>query len=77
MNSPHFSWWLSAAWESSFAGKHRNWPVPLSVVVAAALAAAVGEEVAVADEGVTVPDEVSAMDEGAPVLLRIFYRLVQ
>lgn len=47
------------------------------MVAAGALAAAVGEVAAAADEGVVALDEASAMDEGAPVLLRVFYLLVQ
>ena len=50
------------------------WHALLSVVAAAALAAAVGE-------GAAALDEASDMDEGAqapaPVLLRVFYLLVQ
>jgi len=57
------------------------WQVLLSVVAAAALAAAVGEGAAAPDEGAAALDEASAMDEGAqappPVLLRVFYLLVQ
>lgn len=51
------------------------------MVAAAALAAAVGEGAAAPDEGAAALDEASAMDEGAqapaPVLLRVFYLLVQ
>lgn len=57
------------------------WQALLSVVAAAALAAAVGEGAAAPDEGAAALDEASAMDEGAqapaPVLLRVFYLLVQ
>lgn len=39
--------------------------------------AAVGEGAAAVDEWAAALDEASAMDEGAPVLLRVFYLLVQ